>query len=909
MAEQIPTATGAGLLERDVELLAAHQALDDLANAGGSTGPGGGLLVFTGAAGLGKTSLLARLRESATARRLLVLSARGGEQEQLSAFHVVRSMLRPLLDRVGEAARHEILGGWYEILAVALGLAADGDTLNAAPDPQGVRDGLDWVVTNLAVSRGPLVLVVDDAHWADAESLGWLAAFASRVEDLPVLLVVAYRPDELPSGAEAFRSMAERNGVRPIGLSALTPEAVAALVQDLYAAGNGPGAGGGAAVSEAFCREVWVVTAGNPFETVELVAKAQERGLAPVEASGPLLREAASATGGSGLVARLQRLGSAATQLAWAVAVLGIHTPLELAASVAGQPPAEAAVAVGKLGAARILTGHQILEFVHPLIATAVYRSIPAELRTAMHARAGWAVLDAGRGPVTAARHWFEVPPSGDSAVVAQLREAAGLFMKAGAPETAQRCLARALQEPPSRDQRAWVLFELGCSTLLYDPGATVGHLRAALAEDGLSDELREGITVRLAQSLAHSNHLAEAAEVTAAASRTAESRRGWLRLQVWNLMWCAFDADEQGSAARSARLAELAERIEAEQDTSVAGRYILGLRAWDAVVRGEHKDTVTHFADLALAGGLSWTDQEWAFEVPVLTALSYMYTDQPERCEELFARGIAEFEEAGWRGAHLSFGHTILGYARYRCGDLAEAERGARLGLEIANRVGEGLPVHWYAVGTLIAVLVARGRLDEAVALAERYDFHAPYSAAVVFPDAQTVRGGLLLAVGDHRGAAAELAGAGARLDSREMRNPGWCSWQRRLASTRAALGEPQLARELADDALARAERFGADSAVGMELRSCAALAGGAERLALLERSVTLLDRCTAPYEQALAVLDFGRALRADGQAGQAGKQFQRALELAGACSADLLAEQARRELAPETAPEREAG
>ncbi|QMU76549.1 AAA family ATPase [Streptacidiphilus sp. PB12-B1b] len=888
MAEQTPTATGTGLLERDAELAAAERALDALAARSG--GRGGGLLVYTGAAGLGKTSLLDRVHGGAAARGLLVLSARGGEQEQLSAFHVVRSLLRPLLGEVGEAGQRELLGGWYEILAVAVGLAADGgDAPAAAPDPQGVRDGLDWVVTHLAVSRGPLVLVVDDAHWADAESLAWLASFAARAEDLPVLLATAYRPDELPPGAEAFRQMAARNGSRPIGLAALTPEAVSAMVHAMY---------GVPSATEAFCREVWAVTAGNPFETVELVAKAQERGLPPVEASCPQLREAASATQGSGLIARLERLGSAATALAWAVAVLGIHTPLDLAAAVAGQTPAEAADAAERLRTARILTGSQILEFVHPLIATSVYRSIPGELRTGMHARAGWAVLDAGRGPVTAARHWFEVPPQGDDAVVDQLREAAGLFMKAGAPETAQRCLARALQEPPRRDQRAWVLFELGCSTLLYDPASTAGHLRAALAEPGLPEELRVGVTVWLAQSLAHSNQLLEAERVTAEAARTAESRRDWLRLQVWNLMWCAFDAAEQGSAARSARLAELAARIEEEQDTSVAGRYVLGLRAWDAVVRGEHRDTVLHFADLALAGGLSWTDRDWAFEVPVLTALGYMYADRPERCEQLFAAGIAEFEEAGWRGAHLSFAHTILGYARYRCGNLAEAERSARLGLEIANRVGEGLPVHWYAVGTLIAVLVARGSVDEAAALARRYGFHAPYSAAVVFPDAQTVRGVLLSALGDHAGAVAELAEAGERLDAREMRNPGWCSWQRRLASAQAALGRPDLARAIAQDALARAEGFGAASAVAMELRSCAELAGGGERLALLERSVRLMERCSAPYEQALAVFDLARALRAQGQAGRAGEQLRRALELARACAADGLAEQARREL-----------
>ncbi len=284
---------------------------------------------------------------------------------------------------------------------------------------------------------------------------------------------------------------------------------------------------------------------------------------------------------------------------------------------------------------------------------------------------------------------------------------------------------------------------------------------------------------------------------------------------------------------------------------TRSPARYVLGLRAWDAVVRGEPKETVLHYADLALDGGLSWTDPEWAFEVPLLAALTYMHCDLVDRYEALFAKGIAELEDAGWRGAHLAFGHTILGYARYRTGNLAEAEESARLGLDIANLVlGPGLPVHWFAVGTLIAILVARGGADEAAALARRYAFHAPYSAAVVFPDSPTVLGGLLYALGDHAGAVREFTAAGARLDARQMRNPGWCCWQQGLASAHAAEGRLDTARTVAAEALLRAEGFGADSVVGTALRCCAEFAEAEAQLDLLVRSVERLERCSAPYE-----------------------------------------------------------
>ncbi len=52
-------------------------------------------------------------------------------------------------------------------------------------DPQGVRDGLDFVLTRLAHLRAPLVLMVDDLHWADPESLGRLVSVSATHVSCP----------------------------------------------------------------------------------------------------------------------------------------------------------------------------------------------------------------------------------------------------------------------------------------------------------------------------------------------------------------------------------------------------------------------------------------------------------------------------------------------------------------------------------------------------------------------------------------------------------------------------------------------------------------------------------------------------------------------------------------------------
>ncbi|RSS61020.1 ATP-binding protein [Streptomyces sp. WAC06614] len=204
------TRTRRNLFEREVEIASVDEALARLTGAAPHQGDtGGGVLALSGPAGLGKTTLLAEVRRRAHAAGCTVLSARGGEQEQHQPFHVARQLLQPELVAGGtEDELRAALGSWYAIVGPALGLCAP--VAGAAPDPQGLRDGLDWVLTHLVVQRAPLVLLLDDAHWADAESLGWLAAYAPRTEHLPLLLVVAYRPDELPADAEAFRTLPGR---------------------------------------------------------------------------------------------------------------------------------------------------------------------------------------------------------------------------------------------------------------------------------------------------------------------------------------------------------------------------------------------------------------------------------------------------------------------------------------------------------------------------------------------------------------------------------------------------------------------------------------------------------------------------------------------------------------------------
>ena len=875
-------AASASLWERDEEVATITRAVDTLRADRSSPGL---LLEARGEAGVGKSALLAEARRIAEARGCTVWSARGGETLRSVPFNVVRQLLQPaLVSMLPEEAR-EYLGDWYDIAGPALGIADPGER---QADPQGVCDGLVAAVRRLARREWPLVLLIDDAHWADQETLRWLAALAGRLDETSVLIVLARRPGDV--SGDSARHLDEAAAVgRPLTpLNALTPDATAGLTRATL----------GAHADAAFCREVWAVTGGNPYETVELLAKVQDSELQPVETEAAELRALNRSARGGGLVARLEQLGVDSTRFAWAAAILGDGITVDMVARLATLDRADAARCAELLADARILAaagqpGGGDLEFVHPLIATAVYNSIPDALRTAMHGIAAQLVTDSGLGAAAASRHLLQVYPDDDQEVVGQLREAAREHLAVGAPDAARRCLERALQEPPLPDTHARVLFELGCATLLTAPATTIGHLRTALAMPGLDGEQRVDAVFRLSQALLHNDQLEEAVRTVAAEAARNPDPSARLRLQAVQYMWEGIHAGETSSPRRSARLAELAATCTGRDN---AERALLILRGFDAMTHGENAEEVVELCDRALvngrlAPGLGWTDTEWGLELPMMLASSYAYADRLDRAEALFTEALRAYETAGWSGGHLSLAHAYVGLGHRRRGRLKEAETSLRESLRIAERVGRGLPLYWSAICNLIDTLLARGHVDEARTLADQYGFAPPYPSTIVLPDPRSVRGRLLLATGRTEEGVNELEAAEKAAAARGRHNPVVVPWATELARA-LATEDPGRAARLASDARRQAERFGTDTAIGEALRCAAALETGQRAVRLAAQAVTYLEASPCQYEHAAARVEYGIAARS-------AAELNRGLALADSCGADGLVARAREALA----------
>lgn len=146
------------LLERDREL-------DALASAAVAASSGaGGILLFEGPAGIGKTALIQRAGTISRDAGMRVLGARGGELERDFGFGVVGQLFEPAVR--GAAASHLLSGPAVHaapIFAPLQGGAADDEPRGERTLP--VLHGLYWLAVNLSEEQ-PLALLIDDAHWA-----------------------------------------------------------------------------------------------------------------------------------------------------------------------------------------------------------------------------------------------------------------------------------------------------------------------------------------------------------------------------------------------------------------------------------------------------------------------------------------------------------------------------------------------------------------------------------------------------------------------------------------------------------------------------------------------------------------------------------------------------------------------
>src|SRR5262245_29175050 len=368
------------LLERDEELARIAAAVRRARDGFGT------LIVVEGPAGMGKTEVLRAARIAAEADGLRVLRSRGAELERDFPFGVVRQLFEPALAEADAGERADVLQGPAALAAGALSLP--GGEAGAVGPEQGfiVLHGLYWLCANLAASR-PLVLAVDDVHWADAPTLRYLAFLLARLEELPVAILAGARPEYDGSTADLVGALITDPAAEMVRLAPLSRDAVARLVED----------GLGVAPEPEFAEACREATGGVPLLVRALVGALRDDGVEPVAAAARQVEHVGARTVGRWVQARLARLPAPAGRLARALAILE-RGDLMTAAALAGWPAretfldthtmADPAHSADQLAGAGIIESARPLTFVHPIIRAGVYAEISEADRAAGHRRA-----------------------------------------------------------------------------------------------------------------------------------------------------------------------------------------------------------------------------------------------------------------------------------------------------------------------------------------------------------------------------------------------------------------------------------------------------------------------------------------------------------------------------------------
>jgi serine/threonine protein kinase/predicted ATPase len=276
------------------------------------------LVLVEGESGVGKSELVAEFLRRARAEKpgLLALQGRCYENEQVSykAFDGCIDELSRFLHRLAEPAcaqllppRATLLGQLFPVLRTVRAIAkAPRGEPSADPTARRLEGfaALAALLSKLAEER-PVVLVIDDLQWADAESFRLLLALAEHPEPPPVLIVATIRPPEeldpsVAAGLEALRRKQRIDVVQMLGLPA---EEAAALARRLL----------GDAVPEHYCQMIAAESGGHPLFLSELVQFVESHDLG---ARGALTLEAA-------LRSRIERLDERARGLLEIAALAG----------------------------------------------------------------------------------------------------------------------------------------------------------------------------------------------------------------------------------------------------------------------------------------------------------------------------------------------------------------------------------------------------------------------------------------------------------------------------------------------------------------------------------------------------------------------------------------------------------
>jgi DNA-binding CsgD family transcriptional regulator len=381
----------------------------------------GGVLVIEGPPGIGKSRLLTEV---------LALAEKGG----------VRALF-------GEAFEYQQTVPFFSLFMATLRADPPVGDVEALRQLGGSADLRYWVVHDLAdaidaaAAQTPLVIVLEDIHWADNSTLLALRSLAVR-PDVAVLWVVTARTGAGGPAMQETMSVLQRANATFLRSAAMTPDAVADMVQDTVRA-----------KADVSLLNLAAKAHGNPFLVSELVRGLGEEDRLTVNSGR------AVATGyalprrlGAGMQQRLDLLSDSASEVVRVAAVLPDRFSAGLLAVMLERSPASLMSALEEAVRADLLVEDgERLRFRHDLLREATRQSLPQSLRRAMERQSASVMLGMGAAPVEVATQLARSAEPGDREAIDALRQAAQSVGHSDASAAADLC-ERALELSPADD-------------------------------------------------------------------------------------------------------------------------------------------------------------------------------------------------------------------------------------------------------------------------------------------------------------------------------------------------------------------------------------------------------------------------------------------------------------------------
>jgi ATP/maltotriose-dependent transcriptional regulator MalT len=878
-------------------LVGRDRELDMLGHLLDETRAGSARFVFvTGEPGIGKTSLLVELLSQADDCGCLALRGGAAEFERELPFGLVVDAFDEYLASLDpHAFSHlaaEDLGELAGVFPAVRSLDPGSGHPTTAAERFRVHHALRDLIERLA-ARQPLVLMLDDLHWADGASLELASYLLRHPPRAAVMIAATFRTGQADPVlvTSIDRASAEGELVDRIALGPLTADDAGALF-----------AGSSAAERE----RLYEASGGNPFYLLQLARMGGDR--RDGDGDGAPDGVDVPATVRAAIAGELDALSRAARRFAEAAAVTGDPFELDLAVAASGVEDREALEALDELIARDLVRPAEVprrFSFRHPMVRRAVYETCPWGVRLAAHARSADALAARGAPAAARAHHVEHAARHGDRAAVAVLREA-GETAGRRAPTSAARWFELALRllpesAPPAERvelltalaeaQAATGRFEESRAALVQSIDLTVGD-----GDEALHVELI-GACAGIEQLLGHYEAAHARLAATLAGLPDARSTTA-VQLMIHLATGDFYRMDYEEMREWGARAHEAARAL-GERPLTAASAAVLAVAE---AFMGAIPEAELHSSEAAaLADHLP--DEELGRRLDSLAnlATAELYLHRYDDAAGHARRGLTIGRAIG-RGELSPILVPVLSNVLHVSGRIAEAGELLDGAVEAARLSGNVQALGWNLLSRAFTA-VAAGDLTAALAAArESVEITRDLDDTLVSIHAGLALATALFETGETE-RAIEVFMTAAGGEELPRVTGGWrTNYFELLTRCWLARGRPVEAARAADRAAATAARVGLRFADAMAHRAAAAVALQAGREATAARralaAAAIAETLGARVEAARSRTLAGRALGQAGEARCAVAELERAVEDLDACGAVRYRQEAEHEL-----------